>query len=241
MQESYHLETSFGFSAVQLQCEQCGTLDPTGQLSACQLCGGQMQQALPPAMDLGVDLASLTEGVDALSVHRVLARYAHVCDVSFCLGQNDLTPEQVFQPESMMPVIAIDALRIWQSLERRPGAEPLEADSLQVEFHPVEGGFFKYSAFAPAIGSDLTSTLRLLVFLLAARRVLGMVPGQKIDLTPRILMWDKINWDTDVLPELHITDDYDPMFHHLEFALVGGAHKPAPTNASADNPFASQG
>lgn len=225
-----------------MQCAHCGHIEAMTSMGDCSICSGELRPQLPQTMDLDVDLAELTEGVTALPVHRVLARYAQCCDVQFTLGENPITPEQVFQPETLMPVIAIEALRIWQSLERRPGSAPLDDDSMQIEFKQVEDGFFEYSAYPPHIGSDLTSTLRMLVFLLAARRVLGMVEGEKIDLIPKISLWENIDWSSDLLPDIPMPADYKGDFHYKEFPNRLRKQKESPWSAAAaPNPFASQG
>lgn len=230
-------------SAPLMQCARCGHMETTTGHSECSICAGQLRVPLPSTIDLGIDLGAIAEGVDAIPVHRILARYAQCCDITFTLGENALSPEQIFQPEAILPVVSIEALRIWQSIERRPGQTPLDEDTLGVEFREVNDGFFKYSAYPADIGADLSSTLRMLVFLLAARRTLGMVEGQKIDLAPRIALWDKIDWGSDILPDIPVPEGFDALFHHHEFASrpMQPKHNELQSTAAVPSPFASQG
>lgn len=183
----------------------------------CSICSGDLVPPLASRIDLGIDLEKINEGVQALSVHRVLAHYARIMNVEFVLSDSPLTAMQVFQPEAIMPVVSLEALRIWQTLEHRPGTPLSGLDSLEVQFRENREGFFPLSAYVPAIGSDFTSSLRMMVFCLAARHVLGMVENRKIDLFPLIAQWDKINWDSSDLPEITVSSSFDGNFRSKEF------------------------
>ena len=195
-------------------------------------------------VDLGIDLDLISEGVQALSVHRLLARYAQVCNIEFSFGDHKLQTDQVFQPESMLPIISIEAMRIWQSVEHRPGRPASNVDTLEVEFDDSIDGFFPLASYPAAIGSDTTSTLRLLVFVLAARRVLGMKENSKIDLARYISKWDQINWEGETLPEIPIPEGFDLGFQHREFTTQRVIQQQVAseivTPVAAINPFASQ-
>lgn len=202
------------------------------------MCGGLV---LP---DLGIDLLDIEGGADTLAIHRVLAKYTQVCGIEFSLGEHRLTQEQVFQPESILPVISVEAMRIWQSLETRPNLPPAAEDTLGIEFDISRDGFFPLASYPPLVGTDLTSTLRLLVYVLAARRVLGLKEGMKIDLAPYISKWDQIDWEGESLPNIPIPEGFDLQFQHKEFMtqkVAQQADEPTTTEMlEVANPFASQ-
>ena len=228
--------------ASRQSCESCGYVAVTSD-PRCSICGGEMANAPTPLIDLGIDINSVEQGAEALSVHRVLARYAGQCNIRFTLGDNDLTPEQIFQPEALLPVISIEALRIWQTISQRPGHTMRHDDTMHVEFRDAGDGFFPYSAYPPGIGHDASSTLRLLTFVLASRRVLGMVENTKIDLVPFLTEWNKIDWSSDSLPDIPIPSQFDPTFMQREFITTTSKpqNQPAKNSESiAANPFASQ-
>lgn len=169
----------------------------------------------------------LTAPPAQLAVHRVLAQYLNRCGIRFTYAGNPLAPEQLLQPEGLLPVIAIEAMRIWQLLSHRPGAEPDRHDTFQVEFSDaVDGAFFPLAAYPALIGSDTTSTFRLLVFLLAMRRVLGLKEGQTIDLRGYVDAWDRLDWTNDTLPDIPIPEGYDLQYQLQEFlaADIDGQH-----------------
>ena len=231
-------ENELTMTATRYRCVSCGHQDFTTVVDGCPICSGRM------LADLGVELDQLIEGADLLSVHRVLARYAQVCNIEFSLGDHKIRSEQVFQPEAMLPIISIEAMRIWQSVEHRPGQKPSDRDTLDVDFDDSLEGFFPLAAYPAAIGPDTTSTLRLLVFLLAARRVLGMKENSKIDLVRYISKWDQIDWEGDTLPEIPIPEGFDLGFQHREFVTQKVSQqqtaKVIPTSVTVVNPFASQ-
>jgi len=84
-----------------------------------------------------------------------------------------------------------------------------------------EVSYFPFIAYPPVVGDDVTSTMRLLVFLLSARRILGLKENQKIDLLPYIKQWDKIDWDAVLesaeMPDIPVPDGFDLNFQMKEF------------------------
>jgi len=223
---------------LRYKCVSCGqsAMNPDGD--QCSICSGLL------LADFDVDLDALTEGAEALSVSRVLARYTEVCGIEFALGENKLRAWQVFQPESILPVISIEAMRLWQCIEHPAWKAPLATDTLEVEFEKVSEGFFPMASYPAAIGSDISSTLRLLVFVLAARRVLGLKENSTIDLVPYISKWDNINWEGEELPDIPIPEGFDLGFQHREFATHKTIQHHRESNPTAlpsvINPFASQ-
>jgi len=92
------------------------------------------------------------------------------------------------------------------------------------------------------VGSDVSSTLRLLVFILAARRVLGLTENARIDLVPFIAQWDKIEWDGETIPQIPVPEGFDLNFQMKEFVpprATSPTSAPAGTQA-IPNSFASQ-
>ena len=232
--------------AIRYSCVRCKNIESAGA-SSCQNCGSHLEEVPEPLIDLGVDLQKLDQGVELLSVHRVLAKYATQCNVSFQLGENELTPEQVFQPESLLPIVSIEALRIWHTISQRPGSVAAnDKDTFEVEFKAQPDAFFPYSSYPPAIGTDTTSTLRLLTFVLAARRVFGMAENSRINLAPFLTEWQNIDWSSDVLPDIPIPKNFDATFMQREF-LPNAVQKNSDVatginieDSSQQNPFASQ-
>lgn len=217
------------FEGLALECVKCRTVQPADSLTTgwrsgvdsaapgCIFCGGELRPTLPPIKSLGVDLSNFVEASGALPVHRVLSRYAECCNVKFSLGENPIDTSRVFQPEAVLPVIAIEAMRIWQSLERRPGEASPSKNTLGVRLVRRSDSFFRLSAEVQDIGSDTLSTLRLLVFTLASRRVLGLAEGERIDISPRLAMWETINWESHGLAEIPMPPDFDPKVFQREF------------------------
>lgn len=227
----------------RFQCALCGhTEEDVPDSNTCRICAGEMLPPVPMAVELGLDLGSLTRGADSLSIHRVLAQYANCCGIQFFLGDTRLRSEQLFQPEAVMPVIALEAMRLWQSIEQRPGTPAAPFDSLEITFSESSNGFFPLAAYPPPVGSDVSSTLRLLVFILAARRVLGLTENARIDLVPFIAQWDKIEWDGETIPQIPVPEGFDLNFQMKEFVTPRAT---SPTSAPAGtqaipNSFASQ-
>lgn len=199
------------------ECTACGQQQSANDGHGCNFCGGELQERLDQAVSLGVNLNLIEEGFGSLDVHRVLARYAAQCQVQFKLGNNALTPEQVFQPESIMPIICLDALNIWQTIGRRAGAQFEKNDSLRVKFIRTQDSFFDYAAYTAPISSDLSSSFRLLAFTLAARRTLNLKENSTIDLAPKLSLWEQIPWDNEKVPDIPIPRDFDALFYHGEF------------------------
>jgi len=207
-------------------CPACATrLDPlTGRCPAC----GDESDTNASAFTFDADPPA-PAGM-RLEVHRLLGHYAEQLGVEFYVGENRIETAQVFQPEAMMPIIALDAMRIWQDISVRPGqrAFPME-DSLHTEFIPTTGAFFPVAAHPDAVRDDPSATLRMLVFLLATRRVLGLRPNQKVDLLMLIRTWDKIDWESPTLPELPRPPEFDAKLFQHEFEPLPTLPGIAPT------------
>lgn len=194
--------------------------------SACAGCGGPLvSQSEAPAMRLNLD--RIIEGAPILSAHRLLAGYARACHVKFAVYKNSVSEQTVFQPEFVMPVIAIEALRIWKVIHGASQEDcnrVSETDKTVVRFKKQPDSLFPLCAYSPDIGQDHNSTLRLLALCLAARHVLGMVENTTIDLSSYIEAWDKMDWGfTDRLPEIIMPADFDAQFRQREFMTYRGA------------------
>src|SRR5690606_16085810 len=85
------------------------------------------------------------------------------------------------------------------------------------------------------VRDDLTSMLRMLTFLMAARRTMGLHAGTTIELTPFLAAWGEIDWGSDFLPELLVPEGFDRLFEHNEFKTERRT-----ALAAAESPFASQ-
>lgn len=205
-------------------CSACGHKEPLTEFAACSKCACAQiplledKLAQQSSVSFDTDLSALLETPSCLPVHRILARYTQSCGITFSVGDNKIEAINVFQPEAFLPVIALEAMRIWQSIERPAGQVGEQVDSLQANLTPSSSGLFPMSAFPPAIGSDISSTLRLLVFTLAARRTLGLREGFHIDLLPHLMSWEQIDWSSDTLPQLPIPGGFDLDFQRTEFS-----------------------
>jgi len=161
---------------------------------------------------------------EALSIQRVLARYVELNNIQFMLGEGTrLRAEQIFQPECLMPIIALEADRIWQSLAKWPSSVIDAEGDIGSTYtqDKEENSYFPYIVYPPIVGNDVTSTMRLLVFLLSARRTLGLKENQTIDLLPYIKQWDQIDWEaaqeSGEMPEIPVPDGFDLEFQMKEF------------------------
>lgn len=168
-------------------------------------------------------------------VHRLLARYVRQVGVTFKIGDHTLDPEQVFQPEALLPIVALDAERIWGDLCSRPARPSLKDDSLMTEFESAREGFFPLSAHPVDIKNDLSSTLRMLSYILAARRVFSLKENQTIELTPYLSAWRSIDWTQNTLPQIPTPESFDREFFKNEFKT-----KEVEKPKRRASPFASQ-
>jgi len=182
---------------------------------------GQNTSAAPSNAHALWDSATAPE---AVSIQRVLARYVEVNNIQFTIGGGTrLRAEQVFQPECLMPIVALEANRIWQMLAKHPNSSMGVEGRLGAVYarDQNENSYFPYIAHPPVIGDDITSTMRLLVFLLSARRVLGLKENQTIDLYPHIRQWDSIDWEgaqeSGEVPEIPLPEGFDLDFQRKEF------------------------
>ena len=198
-------------------CTKCGTKAELG-LVECATCASPLSLG-EEISALSMNLDDLLEGAPVLSVHRVLANYTKACNVSFVIHNTPMLAEQIFQPEFIMPVVSIEALRIWKSLKGESNQVLVQEDSSMVQFVKGAEGLFPLSAYCPGVGQDPSSVLRLMTFCLSVRHVFGLVEKSTIELTPFISQWDKIDWTfTDKLPEVWMPEDYDASFKDREFS-----------------------
>jgi len=178
---------------------------------------------------------------ELLCIQRILARYVQVNNIQLRLGEMAVRAEQVFQPECLMPIVALEADRIWQMLPFKTirTLSEQEAGTVGATYEQDQNSYFSYSAHPPQISEDVSSTLRLLTFVLAARRVLGLKENQHIDLMPYITKWSEIDWEHAVengqLPDIPVPESFDLNFQIAEFTAMGVAaqtpldDKPAPS------------
>jgi len=163
---------------------------------------------------------------EIISIQRVLARYVEINNIKFTLDGIKLHAEQVFQPECLLPVIALEANRIWQQLSKHPDSIIAHAGELGEEYLKSQdhGSYFPYIVRTPAVVDDASSTLRLLTFVLSARRLLGLKENQTIDLFPHIKQWDHIDWEgarkSGEMPDIPIPEGFDLDFQKTEFEDV---------------------
>lgn len=184
-----------------------------------------------------------------LQVHRVLYHYCQSCQVSFELGGNTIHPSQVLGQNQFLPIVGLDAMRVWQTLGQGASFSKLGiTDSFNADLSPDPRGLFGMSCTPPSIQSDLTSTLRLLVWTLSARRVLGLKLNATVDLSKLVSAWNRnqfqIKWDDPILPQIPVPDDFDPEYFTNEFMTTletvnlhkPNFDKPIATTDEADTP-----
>jgi len=164
---------------------------------------------------------------ELLSTQRILTNYVKINNIKFMVGTQPVLAEQVFQPECLMPIISLEANRIWhmmgQSCVMKSRNSEQMGDLGAVYEHDADGyGYFGCIAHPPAIAGDVTSTMRLLTFLYATRRVLALKENHTIDLQPYIKAWDAIDWDlanqTREIPEIPLPEEFDQEFQMNEFS-----------------------
>lgn len=163
--------------------------------------------------------------VTNLDIHRVLYHYSKQCDVRFHLAGNPVEPSQVFGKNQFLPIIGIDAMRVWHSLQQNAkGKKAIGDQPFNAYVRPDPKGLFGMQCQPSAITNDLTSTLRLLVWTLSARRVMGLRLNADIDLEQRILAWNEqrlvIDWNEPLLPQIPLPKDMDADFFMREFIPV---------------------
>lgn len=216
-------------------CLKCGS---RGQGETCTVCAGPLvSQEDAPIIRLNLD--RIIEGAPIFSAHRLLAGYAKSCHVKFEVHQNAIAAQTVFQPEFIMPVVSIEALRIWKSIHGASQEQcslVTEADKSLVRFKKQPDSLFPLCAYSPDIGQDHGSLLRMLTLCLAARHVLGMVENSTINLSPYIAAWDKIDWAfSDRLPEVVMPAEFDGEFKQREFVNFRGARTQAVSSVNAES------
>lgn len=176
----------------------------------------------------------------SLSVPRVLALYVKKNQINFTLEGNPLPPELVYSPEMVMPIICIEAMRLWQSMERpansvMPFERPAD-ESLGVTFVESRKSFFPLSAHPPVLDQSITSTLRLLCFNLANRRVFSLKENTPVELAPFIEAWAGIDWYQDTISDIPVPKEFNARFFHEEFV----ERLPSTPKPQIMSPFASK-
>lgn len=154
----------------------------------------------------------------SLCIYRLLAQYTKTNGNTFFLEGNPIESHLIYSPEMLLPVVALEAMRLWQSLERPANSiVPLE-ESLGVVFLESDTSFFPLAAYPPAVTQDLPSSLRLLCFNLANRRVFALKEGENIDLGPYLEVWKHIDWYSDIIVDLPVHKTFNSAFMRDEFS-----------------------
>src|SRR3546814_7456335 len=104
------------FALALYRCIACGLHQEPSEFGTCTKCSEALEPL--PEFVFDTDLSVLTQGAEPLPVHRVLAGYARANNISFSLSGSRFEPEQVFQPEVILPFIALEAMRLWQKIGR---------------------------------------------------------------------------------------------------------------------------
>lgn len=158
----------------------------------------------------------------SLSIYRLLSHYADTNGNTFLLAGNPVPSQTVFSPEMLLPVVALEAMRIWQTIERPANdisypIDPLD-ESLGLTFMESETSFFPLSVQTPSLTQDITSSLRLLCFNLASRRVFALQEGESIDLEPLLEEWKHIDWYAETISDIPVPKDFNSNFMRNEFS-----------------------
>lgn len=228
-----------------LACKLCQAKAESINEGFCPRCYEVWEQLNNPGVNIELSPDAALKR-PALTLHSVLARYTESCGVKFTLDGTEVRADQIFQPEVIMPVIAIEALRIWRDLAHTGSSEH---KNFGIQFVPNDSdGFFPYAAYCSSIQNDISSTLRLLTCTLATRRVLALKENETIELKPFVTVWDTMDWHAQEIADIPIPEDFDAKFQHTEFKNHTGKHKNIETMAGGAsvqdtglyNPFASQ-
>lgn len=157
----------------------------------------------------------------SLSIYRLLAQYAETNNNTFLLEGNPISSHIIYSPEMLLPVVALEAMRIWQTMERPANSvEPMGIqvdESLGVTFIESESSFFPLAAYTPPLTQNLASSMRLLCFNLANRRVFALKEGEAIDLAPFLDAWKDIDWYSEAINDLPVHKDFNAAFMQNEF------------------------
>lgn len=175
-------------------CKQPQKHDPKMALFACQNidCNHEC---------LSTDLLSPP---DSLESHRVLARYAEQCNVTFTVAGQPMPHSAVFMPELFLPVIIAHGYRIWQRMSFNDD-EHGDTKSFGAVVYDCSDALFGVSATcAPIRHGDILSTLRILALTKAAEEVLLIERDKQIHLDDFIDQFQKLDWD-DGLPQITLT------------------------------------
>lgn len=156
-------------------------------------------------------------GSQYLSIPRILAGYVSLCGIKFTVNGKIVDPYNIYSPEMFMPVVGLEALRLWHNLGQAKGEDL--SKSLQITFAQTPDGLFPLSAHTALIKRGcLLSTLRLLCFNLANRRVFALKENESIELQPFIDTWrNEIDWNSAVVKPLPVPEVYDGNFLNREF------------------------
>lgn len=141
---------------------------------------------------------------DSFESHRVLARYAEQCNVTFTVAGQPMPHSAVFMPELFLPVIIAHGYRIWQRMAFNEG-DQVDTKSFGAVVHDCSDALFGVSATcAPIKHGEISSTLRLLALTKAAEEVLLIERDKQIQLDEFIDQFQKLDWDQG-LPQIKLT------------------------------------
>lgn len=185
----------------------------TGRLKLCPAC--KQPQKHDPKMALfacqNIDCnheclsTDLLSPPDSFESHRVLARYAEQCNVTFTVAGQPMPHSAVFMPELFLPVIIAHGYRIWQRMAFNDDGDQGDTKSFGAVVHDCSDALFGVSATcAPIKHGEIASTLRLLALTKAAEEVLLIERDKQIQLDAFIDQFQKLEWDQG-LPQIKVT------------------------------------
>lgn len=194
MNQSQSNASAIGSMKLCPACKQPQKHDPKMALFACQNidCNHEC---------LSTDLLSPP---DSFESHRVLARYAEQCNVTFTVAGQPMPHSAVFMPELFLPVIIAHGYRIWQRMAFNDGEQD-DTKSFGAVVHDCSDALFGVSAnCAPIKHGEIASTLRLLALTKAAEEVLLIERDKQIQLDEFIDQFQKLDWEQG-LPQIKLT------------------------------------
>src|SRR5690625_3875481 len=102
------------------RCKSCQLVSTLSEIGFCQQCT-EILEEINASDALALEGKFYTETkpkTTALAVHSVLAHYTRQCNVSFTLSDHAVMADQVLQPEAILPIISLEAIRIWQDISK---------------------------------------------------------------------------------------------------------------------------
>lgn len=189
------------------------------------------------------ELGEHTDSATTLCIYRILAQYATENKNTFLLNGGEVSSHVIYSPEMLLPVVALEAMRIWQTLERPANSITdldITEESLGVTFIESDQSFFPLSAHPPLLTQNIASSMRLLCFSLANRRVFALREGETINLDPLLKEWKHINWYSDMINDIPVPDDFNNGFMRNEFNEIKATQDRQPREKERASPFASR-